>query len=802
MANVVPLLVSFGTGMVRRYNERKKAQNEFEYDKAIQDAEAAAEMQKIIEQNNHDFALADYNNNLRLLENDLKYQNDLKLLKEERGYTLEDMATERKYVIEDMATEQKNALALENLKNANLIKLEKEKHKYKSLENANSILNGYEVFGNGETSFKLNQYHDNSGLPKVGPEWDRKKVEDLNNLYLSPGFKDIVKAMDDSELANFKTYVTTLFQKYRISNAKRNLETGDYLAYARIKPNKYGAGAFQNLFDVEKYPQELGILEAYEDSTNYIKSLSYEQEKKKHKNVADVFLKSDEEGEFDHLMTLDDLQELYPNTPLDEVMASAEIIKAYNPELTEETGMEGNMQVIHSLRDTPEHVLAVKYTNKFAKTGNISDGQNLLNFWNTNSHAYGSEDGYVLQNDGTYFFEGTNHEARMDSLSLGILPKLIDDSSPDFVAVLDETKLEDAQKKIVGNKTIIDDLRNTYIQGTNAVNIMNNILTTYDPKYGGSPLTGGVLDLRIFLEGFTSQIGLFSDALDGASVDSIYQKIFTDNAVSVPNRDKIKTFNFNGQNYDVRTALFSGDKEIQQIAQRKFFATALNYTVSMILQGGTGGKTISDTDYEIMDRAMYNGLFTSKGLNLAALNAIYKTVRLPVALSQYKTDLSNPNAIQNMQAAMMYERLVQYNGIKQYKNLTKKLMGYAEPSTQVEVSKDDFFSGKAADGKPGRPKQKEVKGKILYYFTYPNEGVEMPMKVEDVQKHFPNATVTNYLPFEEWEDADVLVYNNQFKVDTETNKDDSQIVKDTWVYNGIVDDNQTPDVSTIPTNRN
>ena len=180
------------------------------------------------------------------------------------------------------------------------------------------------------------------------------------------------------------------------------------------------------------------------------------------------------------------------------------------------------------------------------------------------------------------------------------------------------------------------------------------------------------------------------------------------------------------------------DFTLQVEAQRKFFATALNYSVSMILQGGTGGKTISDTDYAIMDRAMYNGLFTSKGLNLSALEAIYKTVRLPSIVAQYKTDLDNVNAIQNMQAAVKYERLINYNGVQTYKELTKQLNGYSDAEVEISSIKDDYFTGSGYPGKAKMtgPRIEKVDGKSVVYTVYDN-GTRMPMQYSDVEKHFP-----------------------------------------------------------------
>ena len=187
--------------------------------------------------------------------------------------------------------------------------------------------------------------------PEVGPEWDYKKMEDLNNLWSIPGFKDRVLNLSDDELADFQSYTTTLFNKYRLSNAKKNLDTGAYLAFARIKPNKNGKGPFQNLFDPEKYPDVLNISQAHTDSTNYVKTLAYKDVKEKYSNISDMLMKSDEEGTYDFILPLDNISKLYPNTPLEDVFASAEIVANYNPELTSgEEGMNKNMEVIYNLK--------------------------------------------------------------------------------------------------------------------------------------------------------------------------------------------------------------------------------------------------------------------------------------------------------------------------------------------------------------------------------------------------------------------------------------------------------------------
>ena len=88
--------------------------------------------------------------------------------------------------------------------------------------------------------------------------------------------------------------------------------------------------------------------------------------------------------------------------PLDDIMALADITKAYNPELHQPgtTGIEANLEVIYNLKDRPRDLLAVKHANEFATTGRMSAGNELVAFWNANEEVYGPSDGYTTLPDG------------------------------------------------------------------------------------------------------------------------------------------------------------------------------------------------------------------------------------------------------------------------------------------------------------------------------------------------------------------------------------------------------------------
>ena len=76
---------------------------------------------------------------------------------------------------------------------------------------------------------------------------------------------------------------------------------------------------------------------------------------------------------------------------------------------------------------------------------------------------------------------------------------------------------------------------------------MNNILTTYDPRYGGSPLTGGVLDLAVIIEGVQSQIQLLGEAVTQSDAKSFLQNVAVTNGLQSKAREAVNTFNYNGK---------------------------------------------------------------------------------------------------------------------------------------------------------------------------------------------------------------------------------------------------------------
>ena len=225
-----------------------------------------------------------------------------------------------------------------------------------------------------------------------------------------------------------------------INNFKGVLETADLVKFAKSNPG------------VDIALTDKKVLEIGGGRNSFVIMLPIETEKW----VADFNLENNVKSIVEGYYTGDfiDIEVNQPNMPLEDVFAAAQIVATYNPELaTGDNAMNRNMEVIYNLKNRPTDLFAAKLANTYDRTGATSDGVKLLNFWNSNPEAYGTKDGYVMQENGSMFFEGVDHEARLDSLALGVLPSLIGDNDPNYVSVLDsETGAEDAQKRLKGHK--------------------------------------------------------------------------------------------------------------------------------------------------------------------------------------------------------------------------------------------------------------------------------------------------------------------------------------------------------------
>ena len=89
MGGAVPLLVSFGTGLVSRYNQRKKAQSAAEYEQVLLNAKNKHEATLLTEERDHQFAVTNHENQLDI-NNILAEQNfEREILDKENDFTID-----------------------------------------------------------------------------------------------------------------------------------------------------------------------------------------------------------------------------------------------------------------------------------------------------------------------------------------------------------------------------------------------------------------------------------------------------------------------------------------------------------------------------------------------------------------------------------------------------------------------------------------------------------------------------------------------------------------------------------------
>ena len=88
MGGAIPLLVSFGTGLVSRYNQRKKAESKSEYDQILLDAKNDQESKLLTEERDYQFNLANTAN-----------QQDINDTLAERNFEMGKLAKQNEYAI-------------------------------------------------------------------------------------------------------------------------------------------------------------------------------------------------------------------------------------------------------------------------------------------------------------------------------------------------------------------------------------------------------------------------------------------------------------------------------------------------------------------------------------------------------------------------------------------------------------------------------------------------------------------------------------------------------------------------------
>ena len=144
-----------------------------------------------------------------------------------------------------------------------------------------------------------------------------------------------------------------------------------------------------------------------------------------------------------------------------------------------------------------------------------------------------------------------------------------------------------------------------------------------------------ILRVRSTGEGMQKIFGNFKDMGAQGQLEDRNGKL--DNIFS-----SMENFSFGGKNYNAVDALnYTGDdvqsKAAKNAAERHFLKFSIAYQLSMALQGGSGGRTISDQDVEnILNALNMEGFMQAPELMTSALNEIERFLDGLIITSKYE----------------------------------------------------------------------------------------------------------------------------------------------------------------------
>lgn len=185
--------------------------------------------------------------------------------------------------------------------------------------------------------------------------------------------------------------------------------------------------------------------------------------------------------------------------------------------------------------------------------------------------------------------------------------------------------------------------------GARGIGIANKILETYYRPDGTMRQSSAVGDIVLGVEGLEylagEAMGLFRTALGGTdakaiadaylgSVDNLKQQVGLDtSSAGNAGRSQIEAI-VSDIAADVAKAK---DADSRALAARQFHIVTLAYELSATIQGGTGGRTISDQDVALILRALRQKMLASPESQVAVIQEAREMMRDIVAIAQLST---------------------------------------------------------------------------------------------------------------------------------------------------------------------
>jgi hypothetical protein len=187
------------------------------------------------------------------------------------------------------------------------------------------------------------------------------------------------------------------------------------------------------------------------------------------------------------------------------------------------------------------------------------------------------------------------------------------------------------------------------------LNIEDTIITHMENNNGNAPPQGTVLSsLASVLSAFTGKSGDVAEQLQGMGL-AVANKfgVADDGAMDYVNTKWKET----------QKEIGSGvDEAAKTAAALDFYTTMLAYQLAVAIQGGTGGRTVSDQDVDNMYKAFGKRMFTNNTVQLSVLQEVKSFLEDIDYSTRFFTDTLNQPDLRGVNAANGFHKLV-YGGV-------------------------------------------------------------------------------------------------------------------------------------------
>jgi len=191
-------------------------------------------------------------------------------------------------------------------------------------------------------------------------------------------------------------------------------------------------------------------------------------------------------------------------------------------------------------------------------------------------------------------------------------------------------------------------------------------IVNYQDRHNGSPPPQGTILTNIsqFLSAWTGREGI-KEQIAGLGI-AAYAKFGVEDKVG----DRLTASGYVQEKYDEMQDKFkkadSLDSRVVESAKTAaamdFYMTMLAYQLAVAIQGGTGGRTVSDQDVENMYRAFGKRMFVNNRVQLSVLNEVQNFLTDLDSGLKFFTQSANDTNLRGVNAANSFHKMI-YGGL-------------------------------------------------------------------------------------------------------------------------------------------